>query len=459
MSELPSITPLTTTPPNRSMLDDTFVPLADSFAAWMPVAANDIAAAIDWMQLTFEATDQAKTQAADSATLSKNWATTTGELVAATDYSSREWAIGAVAESAKRWATELTEISGGLKGARGYAQDAQEQAEIVASGANFQGAWSGLSGPLVVPASVFHNGEYWQLLNDVADITLSEPGVSADWASTSPPASGLFRVARTSNIELTVDDSGKLFDIESGTFAQTFSSSATLGDGWFCKIRNAGTGTITLTPSGSEAIGGAATCELLAGEMATIVSDGSNLYIFWAVITRVVKITSSAPFVPRPGIFRGRLRGVGAGGGGGRSSSANISNGGGGGGFVDAIVPLIPNNGYSVVVGAAGLAGATDGANGSDGGNTTAFSLFANGGKGAVSNSSIPTQGGDASNSSNGFGSPGLKGESLGGSSPYGSGGGFLTLANGYGSGGGGAPQGLAAGDGRPGLVIIEEML
>lgn len=67
MSELPPITPLTTPPPNRSMQEDQYVPAADSFAAWMPVVADDISGAIDWMQLTFEATEQAKQQAAQSA--------------------------------------------------------------------------------------------------------------------------------------------------------------------------------------------------------------------------------------------------------------------------------------------------------------------------------------------------------------------------------------------------------
>lgn len=67
MSELPSITPLGQTPPNRSMLEEDYVPAADAFAAWMPVVASDISGAIEWMQLTFEATNQAKTQAAQSA--------------------------------------------------------------------------------------------------------------------------------------------------------------------------------------------------------------------------------------------------------------------------------------------------------------------------------------------------------------------------------------------------------
>lgn len=48
--------------------------------------------------------------------------------------------------------------------------------------ANFKGAWSALTGPLAMPASVLHSGAYWNLLNPLADVTTSEPGVSADWS-------------------------------------------------------------------------------------------------------------------------------------------------------------------------------------------------------------------------------------------------------------------------------------
>ena len=47
--------------------------------------------------------------------------------------------------------------------------------------ANFKGNWSALTGALAKPASVFHNGAFWALLNNLADVTASTPGVSADW--------------------------------------------------------------------------------------------------------------------------------------------------------------------------------------------------------------------------------------------------------------------------------------
>lgn len=48
--------------------------------------------------------------------------------------------------------------------------------------ANFKGTWTALAGPLAMPACVLHSGAYWNLLNPLADVTTSEPGVSADWS-------------------------------------------------------------------------------------------------------------------------------------------------------------------------------------------------------------------------------------------------------------------------------------
>lgn len=50
-----------------------------------------------------------------------------------------------------------------------------------AATANFKGLWSALTGALNKPASVSHNGAIWGLLNNLADITTSQPGVTGDW--------------------------------------------------------------------------------------------------------------------------------------------------------------------------------------------------------------------------------------------------------------------------------------
>jgi hypothetical protein len=58
---------------------------------------------------------------------------------------------------------------------------ANEAAVLAYLNANYKGAWSGLTGPLSMPALVSHAGERWALLNSLANVATSTPGVSADW--------------------------------------------------------------------------------------------------------------------------------------------------------------------------------------------------------------------------------------------------------------------------------------
>jgi len=61
--------------------------------------------------------------------------------------------------------------------------DARNAAAPALAAANFTGLWTEMSGPLNKPACVKHQGRFWMLLNDLADVATSEPGVSADWTS------------------------------------------------------------------------------------------------------------------------------------------------------------------------------------------------------------------------------------------------------------------------------------
>ena len=53
--------------------------------------------------------------------------------------------------------------------------------ELAQATGNFIGEWTSLTGAVLKGVSVSHSGKYWGSLVDIADITLSEPGVSADW--------------------------------------------------------------------------------------------------------------------------------------------------------------------------------------------------------------------------------------------------------------------------------------
>lgn len=60
---------------------------------------------------------------------------------------------------------------------------AVEASSVALAAANFKGMWSSLTGNLDKPASVKHNGRFWLLLNNLANVALSQPGVSSDWTS------------------------------------------------------------------------------------------------------------------------------------------------------------------------------------------------------------------------------------------------------------------------------------
>lgn len=98
----------------------------------------------------------------------------------ASDLSGAQAAAESARDQAQGYANSAANSSTNASGA---ANNANIYAQLAASSANFKGEWGDLTGGLIVPSSVFHDGVYWQLLIDVADVTLSEPGVSGDWAA------------------------------------------------------------------------------------------------------------------------------------------------------------------------------------------------------------------------------------------------------------------------------------
>jgi hypothetical protein len=85
-----------------------------------------------------------------------------------------------------------------------------------------------------------------------------------------------FVLARSANTILGLSDVGKTI-IATGTFTQTITAAATLGDGWYCFYRNDGTGVITIDPNASETIDGATLLVLFPGEGCRISCNGSAL--------------------------------------------------------------------------------------------------------------------------------------------------------------------------------------
>lgn len=76
-------------------------------------------------------------------------------------------------------ANTATQAASDAESDRTAAQEARDAALAVVG---FAGKWADLAGALNTPATVFHQGAYWRLLNDLADVTASEPATdNADW--------------------------------------------------------------------------------------------------------------------------------------------------------------------------------------------------------------------------------------------------------------------------------------
>lgn len=88
------------------------------------------------------------------------------------------------------WAGEANTLKTEMNADATTATDAKNIAIIAqdkaVSSANFKGNWSDLTGALNIPASVLHNGTYWMLVSNLADVTASEPSdINVDWEALS----------------------------------------------------------------------------------------------------------------------------------------------------------------------------------------------------------------------------------------------------------------------------------
>ena len=303
--------------------------------------------------------------------------------------------------------------------------------------------------------------------------TLASWVVVAASATADMPAFG-GRSARSSNTALAVSDIGKLIDITSGTFTQTFTGAATLGTNWYCYLRNSGSGDITLDPNASELIDGLTSYVMYPGETRMVTCDGAGFYSI--VLTGYYRtFTATGTWVKPPGYaaHSGLLWG---GGGGGTCSNATYSGGGGGGActpFTVASSSLAAS--VSVGIGSGGSGGGA-GSSGGTGGTSFFGGVYAHGGggsylgnagggggsMGAGASTSGTNKGGAPANTpatalapdSDGFGGGAGTSDQTqvrGGNAAYGGAGGGLDGGNslwGAGGGGGGKPPGVAGAGG-----------
>ena len=182
------------------------------------------------------------------------------------------------------------------------------------------------------------------------------------------PKGEIHRLARAGNVKLTAAEFGRFIDITSGSFTQTFDLVTTLGLGWFCYIRNSGTGEVTLDPNASETIDGLTSYVMYPGETRLLLCDGSALRS--VVLSAFYKVfTTSGSFRKPPGYAGVVVEVIGGGAGGPGGSAVQMSggssgtrNGPAGGGLGPRRMPIFfasdeLQDTSTVVVGAGGVGG------------------------------------------------------------------------------------------------------
>ncbi len=73
-------------------------------------------------------------------------------------------------------------------------------------------------------------------------------------------------------------DRAKFFNWTGALGTLTLPTAATVGNNWYCLVRNSGTGELTLDPPTTELINAAATLALSPGDSATVITDGINYF-------------------------------------------------------------------------------------------------------------------------------------------------------------------------------------
>lgn len=277
-----------------------------------------------------------------------------------------------VNEDASAAATKAGEATDSAALAEGHALDAAASAGEAAATAGAAAWVSGNS--YAYPATVFSPLTFQTYRKRTANsVTTIDP--SADSTHWEPISSrgipSLSRSARTSNTQLGPGDKAKLIDVTSGTFTQTFAACATLGDGWWCFIRNGGAGDVTLDPNGSETIDGLASFVMYPGEVRLVQCDGSALRSF--VLNAFYRVfAASGTFVKPPGYSAFGCIVWSAGASGGKGSGSAGAVGGGAGGCISAVLrssQLLSSE--TVTVGAGGAAVTTASTNGNAGGDSS----------------------------------------------------------------------------------------
>lgn len=163
--------------------------------------------------------------------------------------------INALAENAHTNALSSVESA---QAAQQSAIDAGNAAAPALAAANFKGLWPDLSGALNKPACVKHNGRFWMLLNNLPDVTASEPGVSADWTSLDSGAAISQQITSSGATVNAVAGVVYVFAVADATLVLPISGSQIKGDKGGVRLSDAPSGLQVIDFNGNKYLGIAA---------------------------------------------------------------------------------------------------------------------------------------------------------------------------------------------------------
>ena len=300
--------------------------------------------------------------------LAEDWAKKTNGFVEGSENSAKSWAVGGTddgdptAGSAKEWATSTSAVDGGLKGARGYANDASASASS-ASGyattalghANDASGYASAASASASTASGFANDaeDHLEAFQDIWVTSASEPG---------SPVAGMVWFDTSGNVLKVRDATNTVWQTVTGINAASESTAGVIEIATQAETNTGTDDTRAVTPKK--------------------LADGD-----YSVKRQYQEFLSSGTWNKPTGIGWIYVELVGGGGGGSRGNTSVYGNGGGGGGFNSRLMRASDaSSSVTVTVGAGGAASAaTNISNGGDGGDSTFGSYAtAKGGKGGV---------------------------------------------------------------------------
>ena len=136
--------------------------------------------------------------------------------------------------------------------------------------------------------STVTEAQFKQAITDQREFLASLLGAdgSVSTALATVGALGAGYASKTAAYTLISQDRGRLIDC-SGAFTLSLSAASSLGTGFTVAVRNSGSGTITIDPSGSELIDGQATISCAPGESFVLCCTGAA----WRTVGRMVTNT------------------------------------------------------------------------------------------------------------------------------------------------------------------------